>query len=240
MVGGSVPKKDRDEFVKIMSNTNNLSVLKKAKSLGEREASHDDRVKGALRSLGLTASGAAIGAGAGASIGAINQSANNMDNLRKRLSTYNDEIMNANSINKGQAKDYNRFLNATIGDNATDADEAYFYNKLVNTAKSMGLDPDNFNDDDTPALLEKMSNFKNIQKMDLDRLNILQNKIEAAARSGAAKGAGVGALTGAGISAALAAIKKAKRYNKDSKDVMAQGDVMHPDKQWKLNRKYKK
>ena len=131
---GSVPKKDRDEFVKIMSNTNNLSVLKKAKSLGEREASHDDRVKGALRSLGLTASGAAIGAGAGASIGAINQSANNMDNLRKRLSTYNDEIMNANSINKGQAKDYNRFLNATIGDNATDADEAYFYNKLVNTA----------------------------------------------------------------------------------------------------------
>ena len=49
---GSVPKSDRDTFVKIMSNTDNLKVLKKAKSLGEREASHDDKVKSALRRLG--------------------------------------------------------------------------------------------------------------------------------------------------------------------------------------------
>ena len=240
---GSVPKKDRDEFVKIMSNTDNLKVLKKAKSLGEREASYDDRVKGALKSIGLTAGGAAVGAGAGAAVGAINQSANNIDKLRKKLGAYNDEIVNANSINKGQAKDYNRLLNVanrgdTIFDNSDDL--YYFDSKVKNAAKSMGLDPDNIDYNNMPAVLTKTADFKNIQSMDLNQLNILQNKIEAAARSGAAKGAGVGALTGAGISAALAAIKRAKRYNKDAKDVMSQGDAMHPDKQWKLNRKYKK
>ena len=275
---GSVPKEDRDEFVKIMSNTNNLSVLKKAKSLGEREASHDDRVKGALRSLGLTAGGAAVGAGAGAAIGAINQSKSSMSKLRERLNKFNDEIERVNTSNsdnkfrikniKDKISDAQSNLSDSlynidganhksgddiryaIGDLERDYSNGFSFDiterNLVNTANDIrdltrdGAAAARGARDRLSEINLDRININKIPEMDVDQLNILQRKIEAAARSGAAKGAGVGALTGAGISAALAAIKKAKRYQKDSKDVMAQGDAMHPDKQWKLNRKNKK
>lgn len=56
-----VDKADRDKFVDIMTKTKNLKVLKKAAKLGEKEATHDSRVKNALSMIGFSGAGALIG-----------------------------------------------------------------------------------------------------------------------------------------------------------------------------------
>lgn len=355
---GSVPKSDRDTFVKIMSNTDNLKVLKKAKSLGEREASHDDKVKGALRSLGLTAGGTAIGAGIGGALGTIKgqnaalaQNARDFDDINSKIGDYNKKVDIINRFNKSQGTKFNEYgrqvrtsrgtVNSLLGYSYTDAPTtsevpSVTTTVLYNDAKnSIDATKNNINDtltnvndkikdatgidgnkikntfdtwisdanswlknntgfdsektvnsikDATSGLISSgkdaidnginavhtatgpvatapvgpmidakyikaaqnvnraIKNMPNSTIIDVPRMgqytpNGIRELIMTSAKTGAVRGAGVGALTGAGLSAILAAAKKAKRYNKDTRDVMAQGDAMHPDKQWKLNRK---
>ena len=356
---GNVPKVDRDKFVDIMSNTDNLEVLKKAKKLGEREASHDDHVKNALKALGMTAGGAGIGAGVGGGIGiikgqnaalkdTISQANNNIDkynakvdivnrfnklqgdkanafgrrvaNNRRRvdallqksrietpdtptevpsvtttniykdtknaidttgnkvkntLSDINDKVKDATGIDGTKIKntfdtwlsDANTWLKDNTGFDAKQTANSIkdATSGLVDSGKSAidnGVNAIHtatgpaVTANPAPMFDEKcikaaqninraMKDMPNTTVIDVPRMgqftpNGIRELIMTSAQNGAVRGAGVGALTGASLSAILTAAKNAKRYNKDKKDVMAQGDAMHPDAQWKYNRKNRK
>ena len=246
---GSVPKEDRDEFVNIMSHSKNLSVLKKAKKLGEREATNDSKVKSALRSLGATAAGSAIGAGAGAGLslkldgtaGDIGDSFMDYNiGKRKNISYMTKAMKDEYGIGVSGLQDY-------IDDASAYSDESRALLKQMGIKPGVTVTDSNYN-----SIYKKaIKGLAKAQASDdafgtpfptLGKLNTIADKLEdantSAAKTLAGAGAVAGGLAGAGTYAAIKGIKNKIRYEKDKKAVMAQGDAMHPDAQWKLNRKY--
>ena len=101
---GNVPREDRDKFVKIMSTSKNINVLKKAAKLGEKEAAHDDKV---LRALKVLPFGTTVGGGiSGAIFGNKYDKAYNADINRRFDDAYNQikagEINAVNDLSKNR------------------------------------------------------------------------------------------------------------------------------------------
>ena len=101
---GNVPREDRDKFVKIMSTSKNINVLKKAAKLGEKEAAHDDKV---LRALKVLPFGTTVGGGIGGAIfGNKYDKAYNADINRRFDDAYNQikagEINAVNDLSKNR------------------------------------------------------------------------------------------------------------------------------------------
>ena len=101
---GNVPREDRDKFVKIMSTSKNINVLKKAAKLGEKEAAHDDKMLRALKVLPFgTTAGGGIG---GAIFGNKYDKAYNADINRRFDDAYNQikagEINAVNDLSKNR------------------------------------------------------------------------------------------------------------------------------------------
>lgn len=101
---GNVSREDRDKFVKIMSTSKNINVLKKAAKLGEKEAAHDDKVLRALKALPF---GTSVGGGIGGAIFANKYDKACNANINRRFDdVYNqikaDEINTVNDLSKNR------------------------------------------------------------------------------------------------------------------------------------------
>lgn len=255
---GNVDKKDRDKFVKIMSTTNNLSVLKKAKQLGEKEAANDSKVRNALGAFGASAAGAAIGYTAGG-INALKHSGD-LDEIKgekyeyaKRLRDNKKEIADSlKEYGRGSVEDWQEYIDEmsedsssakvlkamglkpgmTVNNSNVNSVAKKFAAKMPKMAAAADTFPENPKTGDYS--LTRTKGIINSALDKFDRMNVDDTEYAAKSITGGAIG---GAVLGAGAREAIKLAKNKLRFAKDKKAVMAQGDKMHPDEQWKLNRK---
>ena len=212
----SVDKQDRDKFVDIMSKTKNLKVLKKAKKLGEREANNDTKVQRALTMIGSSVAGGTAGAlmGYRADAKKINELE---DNAYNKLRNYADA-----KVNSDLAYDWYKYCDDRSNNCTGD-----IFERSDLSSKAM---------DANHKFLNKFSNMVEAKRA-LTDANMKLNEYGHPVTLG---GGVVGSIAGAGIGAAINAAKKGIKNARDLKALKAQGDTMHPDKQWKLNRKNNK
>ena len=219
---GNIAKEDRDKFVDIMSNTENLDLLKKAVKIGKREGGHDSEVRDAMKALGTGAVGAGIGtlAARGAINKAAAKQAENNESLRQMQNAISTYDAAQNGINRKIGELKNFIASAHTNGNISQSDIANAKRDLVKLS----------------SMSEKLAGI------DGDRISSLRTAVNsygdvAGAKLSQMQGTAIGAGIGVGVGAGLAAIKSYKKYDKDRKDVIEQGDSDHPDKRWKQNRK---